>query len=554
MSKGVGLVISPLISLMQNQVEALRANGVRAAFLNSSLSPAEQAGVIQLLGENKLDLLYLAPERLMTESFLELLKTIDVGLVAIDEAHCVSQWGHDFRPEYLQLSVLSEIFPEVSKIALTATADPPTQREILSRLNMGEAKVFSGGFDRPNISYSISLKNSVKKQILDFIESNHAEDSGIIYCLSRKKTEECAEWLTEAGKTALPYHAGLPSRVKEKNQRRFLNEEGVIVVATIAFGMGIDKPNVRFVVHADLPKSIESYYQETGRAGRDGLAASAWMAYGLKDIALLRNMIASSDAPEERKRVEQLKLNSLVGLCETSDCRRKVLLGYFADETVEKCGNCDTCLEPVESWDGTKEAQMALSAVYRTGQRFGTGYLGDFLAGKTNERMSRFGHDRLEAFGVGNHLKQADWTSIYRQLVAMNYLRVDIDGYGGLSLLPEARIVLKGEKEICFRKDSLAKRKGKPKTSRPAATLDLSDSDKAVFEQLRKHRLELSKKEGVPPYVIFHDKTLQELCLKRPKTLVEMLEVSGVGEKKAEKYGEQFLAMLRECPEKSQPS
>jgi ATP-dependent DNA helicase RecQ len=407
--EGTGVVVSPLIALMQDQVAALRQAGVRAAFLNSTLAPQEARAIERELLDGSLDLLYVAPERLMTERHLDLLSRARLALFAIDEAHCVSQWGHDFRPEYLQLSALHERFPQVPRVALTATADPPTRREIVERLALDRARSFIGGFDRPNIRYRIVEKRSSREQLLRFLDAEHPGDAGIVYCLSRRKVDDVARWLGEQGRKALPYHAGLDKSVRQRNQESFLREDGVIVVATIAFGMGIDKPDVRFVAHLDLPKSLEAYYQETGRAGRDGLPANAWMAYGLQDVILLRRMLEASEADDKHKRVERQRLEAMLGFCEITTCRRRTLLGYFADPPDEPCGNCDTCLEPVDTWDGTTAAQQALSCVYRTGQRFGVQYLSDVLRGKANERLRRFGHDRLPTFGVGVDLDRGRW-------------------------------------------------------------------------------------------------------------------------------------------------
>ncbi len=542
---GVGIVISPLIALMQDQVNALRQNGVNAAFLNSSLGADEAYEVEQQLLGGQLDLLYLAPERLMNERTLSLLERSPLALFAIDEAHCVSQWGHDFRPEYMQLSIIHERFPTTPRMALTATADAPTRQEIIQRLGLGEAKVVVSGFDRPNIRYRITEKKSAREQLLRFIRREHEGDAGIVYCLSRKKVEATAEWLNEKGIKAVPYHAGLPQQTRQHHQERFLNEEGLIVVATIAFGMGIDKPNVRFVAHLDLPKSLEAYYQETGRAGRDGLPATAWMAYGLQDVVTLKQMMQSSDANEERKRIEHHKLESMLGLCEVISCRRQVLLNYFGDRLEAPCGNCDNCLEPPETWDGTEAARMALSCVYRTGQRFGVNYVIDVLLGKDHDRITQFGHDRLTTYGIGKALDTNQWRSVFRQLVARGLLNTDIEGYGALKLTESCRPLLKGEQSLELRKDR------KPeKSSRTRKTHNfVREEQKALWEALRAKRTELATEQGVPPYVIFHDATLMEFTDRRPLDEEQMGRISGVGERKLEKFGDAFLAVIREFEE-----
>lgn len=543
--KGIGVVVSPLIALMQDQVTALKELGVRAEMLNSSLTASQSMDVKRKLRQGGLDLLYVAPERLVLDSMLEMLSESEIALFAIDEAHCVSQWGHDFREEYLALSILHERFPDVPRIALTATADDPTRREIIERLSLGSARTFVASFDRPNIRYRIVIKDNPKKQLLAFLDNEHDGDSGIVYCLSRKKTEEVAGWLRDAGKDALPYHAGLSAGVRQRNQERFLREDGVIIVATIAFGMGIDKPDVRFVAHLDLPKSIEAYYQETGRAGRDGLASDAWMAYGMADVAIHRGLIDSSGADDTHKRLEHRKLNTLLGLCETTACRRKVLLSYFGDELASPCGNCDTCLHPVETWDGTIAAKKAIYIAKQTGERFGTGYLIDVMLGKKLERITRLGHDRLTAFGKGAELSEREWSSVFRQLVSMGYLSVDMERYGSIRLTPESSSVLKGDAAISFRKDYPVREK-KDKAAKVKAASKLVDSKSiGVFEALRAKRMELAREMGVPPYVIFHDSTLKAMAEARPESLDEMSEISGVGEHKLEKYGAIFLEVLR---------
>ncbi len=541
---GVGVVVSPLIALMRDQVEALRQFGVRAAALNSTLGYAEAAEVERQVAEGALDLVYVAPERLLTESFLDLLERSNLALFAIDEAHCVSQWGHDFRPEYLRLAELHRRFPAVPRIALTATADRPTRRDILERLELGSARVFVAGFDRPNIRYRVAPKISPKAQLLSFLRANHAGDSGIVYCLSRAKVEETAAWLRTEGYRALPYHAGLDKATRTAHQDRFLKDESTVVVATIAFGMGIDKPDVRFVAHLDLPKSLEAYYQETGRAGRDGLAADAWMVYGIGDVAKLGQFIAASDASEEQKRIERQKLDALLGYCETTRCRRQVLLEYFSETLAAPCGNCDTCLEPVESFDGTEAAQKALSCVYRTGQMFGAAHLIDVLLGGDTARIRKFGHDRLSTYGVGAERPRDEWRSIFRQLVAMGLLVVDVEGHGGLRLGDGHREVLRGERRVDLRRDPArrpAKKPGRPR----AAAAELEDAaDAALFEALRARRRELAAAQGVPPYVIFHDRTLIEMARARPRRLDQFAGISGVGRAKLERYGADFLAVI----------
>ncbi len=538
---GCAVVISPLIALMQDQVNALRQLGVRASFLNSTLGAAQVQEVEAALRTGELDLLYIAPERLSQERTMGLLRSSAIALFAIDEAHCVSQWGHDFRSDYLRLGVLHEQFPSVPRIALTATADARTRQEILDRLDLGEASQFIAGFDRPNIRYRIALKHNARQQLLRFLKEEHASDAGIIYCLSRRKTEETAYWLQQQGFNALPYHAGLDASTRADHQARFLREEGVIVVATIAFGMGIDKPDVRFVAHLDLPKTVESYYQETGRAGRDGDPANAWMVYGLQDVIKLRQMMAGSEGSEEHKRAEQHRLNAMLGLCEITTCRRQTLLAYFGDERDQACGNCDNCLQPVATWDGTEAARMALSAVYRTGQRFGVNHLVDVLRGGLTDKITQFNHHDLPTYGVGKALDNNQWRSVFRQLVARGFLSVDIERFGALRLEEKCRPLLRGEQKIELRKDiKQSKAKKQTKTALPA------DIDVALWEALRECRRELAEEQGVPPYVIFHDRTLQELCVTLPESLSQFADVSGVGERKLEKYGTIFLTVINE--------
>jgi len=542
MSAGVGVVISPLIALMEDQVNALLQNGIRAAYLNSTLGFETINEVEQQLKDDKLDLIYMAPERLMASRTIDLLSRIRIALFAIDEAHCVSQWGHDFRQDYLQLSILQEKFPQVPRMALTATADESTRNEIITRLGLQTAEIFISGFDRPNIHYRISPKQDTKKQLLNFLDKKHKDRAGIIYCLSRKKVDSLSEWLRVKGYDALPYHAGLDHETRRLHQRRFVMEEGVIVVATVAFGMGIDKPNVRFVVHMDLPKSLEAYYQEIGRAGRDGLAADAWMVYGMQDIVVLRQMLQSSDANEKRKRIESDKINALLGFCETSICRRSVLLEYFGETSAEPCGNCDNCVQPVDSWDATESAQMALSCVYRTGQRFGVNYLVDVLLGKDNARIKSFNHHQQSTFGIGKDLSSVQWRALFRQLVACGYLDIDIEGYGALRLTEACRPVLRAEQSLMLRKDPDRKLK---KTQRKDKNF-VEPMDVQLWDLLRAERRKIASTQGVPPYIIFHDSTLMELVEKKPITLAEMAELTGVGERKLEKYGHLFVGLIDE--------
>ena len=537
---GTGIIISPLIALMQDQVSALLQLGIRAAFLNSTLPAQTVRETEQGLLNNDMDLLYIAPERLLQERTLALLERTQLALFAIDEAHCVSQWGHDFRKDYLALDQLQQRFPSVPRIALTATADERTRFEIRERLGLEQAKVYISGFNRPNIRYRITTRLEERKQLLQFLETEHQGDAGIVYCLSRKKTEAVADWLTAQGRTALPYHAGLESRVRYRHQQRFLQEEGIIIVATIAFGMGIDKPDVRFVAHLDLPKSIEAYYQETGRAGRDGAAANAWMVYGLEDVVKLRQMLEQSDAEENHKWVERHKLNAMLGLCEITSCRRHALLQYFGEESPARCGNCDTCLHPVETWDGTTAARKALSCVYRTGQLFGARHLIDVLLGKENDKVRKFGHQRLSTFGIGEELNMEQWRSVFRQLIARGFLSVDLKGFGSLLLTDQSRPLLQGEAQVFLRKDDRIK-----KPSRKQRKTPLQVSDPELFEKLKACRKQLAVTQGLPPYVIFHDTTLVEMTQRLPSSPDELLQISGVGAHKLEQYGEDFLAVIR---------
>ena len=536
---GCGVVVSPLIALMQDQVSALRQLGVSAAFLNSTLDSGQARQVEEDLVNGNLDLLYIAPERLTQARTSELLKRSPIALFAIDEAHCVSQWGHDFRADYLQLGLLHEQFPGIPRIALTATADERTRAEIIERLDLGEARRFIAGFDRPNIRYRIGLKQNAKQQLLRFLKDEHPDHAGIVYCLSRKKTEDVAFWLQEQGFNALPYHAGLSPQIRADYQSRFLREESVIMVATVAFGMGIDKPDVRFVAHLDMPKTVEAYYQETGRAGRDGSPSDAWMIYGLQDVIKLRQMLAGSEGSEEHKRAEQHRLNAMLGLCEITSCRRQSLLKYFGEHLQEPCGNCDSCLEPVATWDGLEAARKALSVVYRTGQRFGVNHLVDVLRGSEAERIYQFAHHLLPTYGVGKDLDANQWRSVFRQLVARGYLRVDMDRFGALCLEEQCRGLLRGEESIQLRRDA-AKSKGKKQTR---TTLP-EDIDVTLWEALRDRRRELAEEQGVPPYVIFHDRTLQEMCDALPRSLAQCGRLTGVGDRKLDKYGDAFIQVV----------
>ncbi|MCG6940445.1 MAG: DNA helicase RecQ [Thiohalocapsa sp.] len=541
---GTGIVVSPLIALMQDQVDALRQLGVRAAFLNSSLMPGEQQQVEQALLDGTLDLLYVAPERLLTERFLSLLDRVKPALFAIDEAHCVSQWGHDFRPEYIQLDRLHQRWPQIPRIALTATADAPTRNEIVTRLNLADAERFVSSFDRPNIRYRIVEKTQPRRQLLDFLRTEHPRDAGIVYCLSRRKVDDTAEFLRTQGFDAIAYHAGHSAEERRARQARFIRGDNVVVVATIAFGMGIDKPDVRFVAHLDLPKSVEAYYQETGRAGRDGLPADAWLCYGLSDVVTLRQIIEKGEAEERFKRVELHKLDALVGLCETTECRRRILLNYFGEQVEEPCGNCDTCLTPVDTWDGSVAAQKALSCIYRTGQKFGAAHLTDVLLGKANARIQRFRHDQVSTYGIGKELNANQWKSVYRQLVAAGFAQVDVEGYGGLRLTEASRPVLRGEQPVRLRRDPEQRSRGERRTASVAAPVD--PEAQALWERLRARRRELATAQQVPPYVIFGDVALNEMLAFRPRNRDEFSRISGVGAIKLERYAEDFLSVLAE--------
>mgnify|MGYP000957729801 CR=1 FL=1 len=538
---GCGVVVSPLIALMQDQVAALRQAGVEAAFLNSTLSAAEAAEVERSLRDGTLKLLYVAPERLVNPRCLGLLASSEIALFAIDEAHCVSQWGHDFRPEYIQLSVLAEQFPNVPRIALTATADQQTREEIAERLQLKAAPVFLSSFDRPNIRYTVVEKDNPRKQLLHFLRNNHVGASGIVYCLSRKKVDETAKWLKEQGIKALPYHAGMDSDSRAQHQSRFLREDGLVMVATVAFGMGIDKPDVRFVAHLDLPKSLEGYYQETGRAGRDGLPSDARMVYGLQDVVLLREMIEQSTAPDEIKRIERQKLDSMLGYCEAPQCRRQILLNYFG-EASQPCRNCDICLNPPERWDASVSVQKALSTIYRSGQRYGATHLIDILLGKSTPKIRECGHDHLSTYGIGKDLSEQQWRSALRQLVATGI--VDVNAHGGLQLTDACRPILRGEQAVQLRRVI-----EQPKTAGSSSKTPLSfdnDADRELWAALRQCRRRLAEDQNVPAYVIFADATLQQMLEKRPQSLEALRDISGVGDRKLELYGTEFLAVLRQ--------
>ena len=539
---GVGIVISPLIALMRDQVEALKQAGVAAAALNSSLTPDEASEVRRQLRRGELDLLYVAPERVATPGFANMLADTQIALFAIDEAHCVSQWGHDFRPEYRELIHLVELFPGVPRIALTATADPTTREDIIERLGLEQAEVFTTSFDRPNISYSIVEREKPREQLLEFL-AGHKGTSGIVYCLSRAKVEDIADWLSIKGIRALPYHAGMSAELRSANQDAFLKDEGLCLVATVAFGMGIDKPDVRYVAHMDLPASIEAYYQETGRAGRDGQPADAWMSYGMADVVQRRRMIDEGNAPDEVKRVEHGKLNALLGVCETASCRRQAILSHFGETYPQPCGNCDTCRSPVESWDGTEAAIKAMAAIYRTGMRFGAAHVIDVLMGKETEKVTRFGHQHQKVFGQGKDLDARAWQSVMRQLTAMGLIVVDHANHGALTLSEAAHSVFKRERNVTLRKD-------RPKKSVEvrrslARSVDVPDHAKPLFEALREERLRLAKAQGVPPYVIFHDATLKAMALAQPRHPHDLLNLPGVGQGKLDRYGDAFLAVVR---------
>ncbi len=550
---GLGIVVSPLIALMQDQVQALRQLGVAAAFLNSSVPFHEQREIKGALKRGELDLLYLAPERLLSgeAGTLELLRGLEVALIAIDEAHCVSQWGHDFRQDYLGLHVLAEHFPGVPRMALTATADVRTRGEIVSRLALNEPRRFISGFDRPNICYRVHVKGSPGVNLLRFLDG-HRNEAGIVYCLSRRKVEETAQQLVEAGFDALPYHAGLASDVRQRHQNRFQRDDGVVIVATVAFGMGIDKPDVRFVAHTDLPKSVEAYYQETGRAGRDGLPADAWMSYGLQDVVRLRQMADQSEADEQRKRIERSRLDALLGWCEVTACRRAALLSYFGEEYAGPCGNCDICLNPPETWDGTVAAQKFLSCVHRTGERFGAAHVIDVLRGKDTAKVRQHRHERLSTYGIGADFSDRQWRSVARQVVVRGFARVEAERFGALVLTSAARPLLRGEERLELREEARIERPKRNASPRPEAYA-VSAADEPLWEALKARRIELADQAGVPPYVIFHDATLKEFVRARPDSQDAMLALHGVGETKLKRYGEAMLEVIALHPSVNGP-
>lgn len=540
---GTGIIVSPLIALMNDQVVALREAGVNAAAIHSGLDYPELQSTMNDLRNGALDLVYVAPERLVNDNFLDLLDNIEIALFAIDEAHCISQWGHDFRPEYRQVSLLRTRYPNTPCIAVTATADTPTRKDIVERLQL--PKLYVAGFDRPNITYTVAIKDNPRAQLLNFLKQRDISESGIIYCLSRNKVEETAKWLKEKGYNALPYHARLDTDVRAKNQERFIKEEGIIMVATIAFGMGINKPDVRFVAHLDLPKNIEAYYQETGRAGRDNLPAVAWMVYGLQDLALQRQMIESSDAPPEQKKIERQKLTAFLGYCETTTCRRQVLLNYF-DDNGDACGNCDTCLWPPKTFDGSIAAQKLLSCILRTDQRFGGNYIIDILLGKNNERIKNFGHDTLSTFGIGTEHNNKEWQSLIRQLVARGFLYVDMDAHGGLKITPLGIDFLNTKPALQIRLDPKTTGGSSSSTTKTDPTnLLKNETDQELFADLKALRMTIAKENSVPPYVVFHDKTLIDMIIQKPTNLNEMGNVAGVGQSKLDKYGQVFLEKLQ---------
>ena len=548
--RGVAVVASPLIALMEDQVQALQQLGISAAFLNSSQDQFSAQETRQRLRDGSLDLLYVAPERLLMESTLEMLDNCHIALFAIDEAHCVSQWGHDFRPEYQRLSVLAQRYPTIPRIALTATADLRTRQEIITQLKLQDAQIYVNSFDRPNIRYTITEGHNARDQLWRFLQMEHPEDSGIVYCLSRKKVEATAEWLNKKGRLALPYHAGMSAPVRREHQARFLREDNIIMVATIAFGMGIDKPDVRFVAHLNLPKNIEAYYQETGRAGRDGQPASAWMTYGLQDVIMLRQMSEDSSGSDEYKRIQQQKLDAMLGLCELSSCRRQAILGYFGEKLEQACGNCDNCRNPPQTWDATEAAQQALSAIYRTGQRFGVVYLVNVLQGKEEQRIRQNGHDQLALFGMGVDRSQQEWRGLFRQLIACGHIRVDHERHGALTLTEKCRPLLRGEQQLHLRKQITPAKKNRA----PRRKSEVRPADQPCWDALRARRTQLAQEAGVPPYVIFHDATLMAMLERRPASLEAMSQLPGIGEKKLERFGRAFLTVLAQFERDARPA
>jgi len=543
---GVGVVVSPLIALMKDQVDALRQAGVRAAALNSRCSITEAAAIERGVREAALDLLYVSPERILTPRCLELLSGTHLALFAVDEAHCISQWGHDFRQEYQQLLVLKERFPDVPLVALTATADDPTRRDIVAQLGLAEARIFATGYDRPNIFYRVLAKQNPLEQLWRFLAEEHPVDAGIVYCFTRRAVEETASWLKARGRVALPYHAGLEPAIREHHQERFRREESVVIVATIAFGMGIDKPNVRFVAHLDAPRNLEAYYQERGRAGRDGLPADAWMTYGIADLMNLFRLLDGGEITDRQRQIERQKVEALIGYCETVSCRRQVLLGYFGEADHPPCANCDNCCAPVPSWDGTIAAQKALSAIYRTGQRFGTRHLVDVLLGTETERTLRFGHNRLRTFGVGTELDRRGWISVFRQLVAQGLVTPDVAGHGGLSLAPAAAEVLRGTRTVRFRIDSRSRGRKSPRPGRDETTAvaELDPAAALLWERLRAWRFKEARRQELPPYVIFHDATLREVARRSPVSLTALAQIPGIGQSKLDRYGAAVIAIV----------
>lgn len=540
---GVGIVVSPLIALMDNQVAELRELGVKAAALHSALMPDETRAIYEGLNKGTLDLLYVSPERLMMPDFMDRMERAALSVIAVDEAHCISQWGHDFRPEYRQLEVLRKRFPSVPFIAVTATADEPTRKDILRQLDLPQ--IYTGGFDRPNIRYDVQVKDSPKNQLLRFLKTRAKDESGIVYCLSRRKVEETAKYLQDEGYKALPYHAGLDARLRADNQNRFIKDEGIIMVATIAFGMGINKPDVRFVAHLDLPKNIEAYYQETGRAGRDGLPSVAWMVYGMQDVALLRQMIEGGDSPTEQKKLEVKKLNDFLGYCETASCRRQILLRYFGDDG-QPCGNCDTCINPPKTIDGTLQAQKILSCIIRTKEMFGSQYIIQVLLGKDDERIKKFGHDQLTTFGIGKEHTLKEWQGIIRQLMSQGLIRSDLENHGCLCLTNEGVQFLKDRATLLIRLDETVSSASLRKSGGAWAAANDMDYDAELFRKLKDLRMSIAKEHNLPPYVIFHDKTLMEMAARLPKDREEMAHIGGVGQSKLTRYGDQFLSVIQD--------